>query len=351
MPGHDIIAIGASSGGVEALVELSAALPTALPAAVFVVLHLAPDSTSALPQILDRHCALPVVAAVDGQPIQRGRVYVAVPDRHLIIDRGVVRVVRGPRENRHRPAVDVLFRSAARAYGPRAVGVVLTGALDDGTAGLLALKQRGGIAVVQDPTEALFSGMPESALKYVAVDYCVSLAAIAPLLGQLAATPAAKEGEYPVSPEMEYEYGVASQDPAALENGARPGKLTALTCPECRGPLWEIREGELVRFRCRTGHAFSADSMLEGQDVALEEALWYAYNTLLESALTADRLARDSTARGRTYVATRFTERAREARRRAAIIRRVIMDDKGDPSTAEEQILEERTDRTGDVAL
>ncbi|MGN6675837.1 MAG: chemotaxis protein CheB, partial [Thermomicrobiales bacterium] len=302
MPGHDIIAIGASSGGVEALVEVSAALPAALPAAVFVVLHMSPDSTSALPQILDRHCALPVVAAVDGQPIQRGRVYVAVPDRHLIIDRGVVRVVRGPRENRHRPAVDVLFRSAARAYGPRAVGVVLTGALDDGTAGLLALKQRGGIAVVQDPTEALFSGMPESALKYVAVDYCVSLAAIAPLLGQLAATPAAKEGEYPVSPEMEYEYGVASQDPAALENGARPGKLTALTCPECRGPLWEIREGELVRFRCRTGHAFSADSMLEGQDVALEEALWYAYNTLLESALTADRLARDSATRGRDYV-------------------------------------------------
>jgi two-component system, chemotaxis family, protein-glutamate methylesterase/glutaminase len=350
MPGHDIIAIGASSGGVEALVELSAALPAALPAAVFVVLHMSPDATSALPQILARHCALPVVGATDGAPIRRGQVYVAVPDHHLIVDRGVVRVVRGPRENRHRPAVDVLFRSAARAYGSRAIGVVLTGALDDGTAGLLAIKQCGGLAIVQDPAEALFSGMPGSALKYVEVDYCVPLAQIGPLLGRLTAEPALVEGEHPVSREMEYEYGLASQDSAALENGAQPGKLSALTCPECRGPLWEIQDGELVRFRCRSGHAFSADSMIEGQDVALEDALWYAYNILLESALTADRLAWDSTARSHTVIASRFTERAHEARRRAAVIRRVIMDGKGDPSAEEEQILEERTNRSADAA-
>jgi len=153
-----------------------------------------------------------------------------------------------------------------------------------------------------------------------------------------------------VSREMEYEVGIASQDPAALENGSQLGKLSALTCPECRGPLWEIHDGDLVRFRCRSGHAFSADSMSEGQDVALDDALWYAYNTLLERALTADRLARDSAARDRTAIASRFAEHAREARRRAASIRRVIMDDKGDPSTAEEQVLEERTDRASDVA-
>src|SRR5437588_6269412 len=167
MPGHDVIVIGASAGGVEALMALTGTLPRDLPAAVFVVLHIPAQSPSLLPSILSRVGSLKVVHATDGAKIEHGCIYVAPPDHHILLERGKVRVVRGPKENRHRPAVDPLFRSAALAYGPRVVGVILTGSLDDGTAGLLAVKRRGGIAVVQDPNEALYSSMPLNALTHV----------------------------------------------------------------------------------------------------------------------------------------------------------------------------------------
>ena len=186
MPGHDIIVVGASAGGVEALTSLVRDLPPDLPAAVFVVLHFPPHATSMLPAILNRAGTLPAHHAEDGEAIAHGHIYVAPPDRHLLVEQGVVRVVADPRENGHRPAIDPLFRSAARAHGRRVAGVVLSGTLDDGTAGLQAVKTGGGVAIAQDPTEALYPGMPLSAVENVAVDRVLPVAAIAAYLVQLA---------------------------------------------------------------------------------------------------------------------------------------------------------------------
>src|SRR5690349_180578 len=189
MPGHDIIVTRASAGGVEALRAVVAVLPADLPAAVFVVLHIPAQSPSMMPSILSRAGPLPAAHPTDGEPIRPGHIYVAPPDCHLLIDHERVRGVRGPRENRTRPAVDPLFRTAARAYGPRVVAVVLTGTLDDGTAGLQAVKQRGGLAVVQDPRDAMYAGMPRSALQHTPVDYVVPLSEIGPLISRLVREP------------------------------------------------------------------------------------------------------------------------------------------------------------------
>lgn len=194
MPGHDIIVIGASAGGVQALKTLVGSLPRKLPASIFVVLHIPAESPSLLPEILSRAGPLEAVQAVDGIEIEHRCIYIAPPDHHLLIEHGHVRVVRGPKENRHRPAVDPLFRSAAQIYGTRVVGVILTGGLDDGTAGLLAVKRRGGIAVVQDPDEALYPGMPSSALANVEVDYRLPLSSIGPLLVRLASEQVEEHG-------------------------------------------------------------------------------------------------------------------------------------------------------------
>lgn len=192
MPNHDIIVVGASAGGVEALRTLVAGLPAGLPASVFVVLHMSPDGPGLLPVLLARAAALPVEEARDGASFQRGHVYLARPDHHLVLEKGLTRVIRGLKENRARPAVDPLFRSAALEYGPRVIGVVLTGALNDGAAGLAAIKKAGGLAVVQDPEEALFDSMPRSALQVVAADHVVRVADLGALLARLVLQPAAE---------------------------------------------------------------------------------------------------------------------------------------------------------------
>ena len=232
MPQHDCIVIGASTGGVEALAALVGKLPANLQAAVFVVVHIPPQATSVLPAILERAGTLPAAHAIDGEPMKTGRIYVAPPDFHLLVERGYVWVMRGPKENRNRPAVDPLFRSAARAYGPRVVGVILTGALNDGTAGLLAIKRRGGIAVVQDPTDAFFPSMPESALEYVDADHCLPLAEIGPVLARLCREQAGEEEAYPVPEEMEREENILEMDMPTMESEQRPGHISVFTCPE-----------------------------------------------------------------------------------------------------------------------
>jgi two-component system chemotaxis response regulator CheB len=326
MPGHDIIVVGASAGGVEALSTLVRGLPAELPASVFIVLHIAPQSPSLLPQILNHIGALPVVAAVDGAEIERGTIYCAPADHHLMLDQGRVRVVRGPKENRHRPAVDPLFRSAALAYGPRVVGVVLTGSLDDGTAGLQAVKLRGGVAVVQDPEDAFYPSMPQSALNNVAVDHCLPVAALPALLAELARSSAPVDAPAP-SREMELEVRIVEMDSAVMQGDERPGTPSAFSCPECKGVLWELHEGGLVRFRCRTGHAFSAESVLAEQAEALENALYMALNTLEERAVLSRRMAERAREHGHRAAARRFDQEVQEAEARATVIRKVLLKD------------------------
>ena len=327
MAGHDIIAIGASAGGVEALMTLARDLPADLPAAVFVVLHIPAQSSSHLPAILSRVGPLAASHPVDGAAIEHGRIYVAPPDHHLLIEPGRVRVVRGPRENRHRPAVDPLLRTAALAYGPRVIGVILTGALDDGTAGLLAVKRRGGLAIVQDPAEALYPSMPQSARENVAVDHVLRLAEISPMLARLARADADADATYPVSREMVLESKIAGMDMATLQGNERPGTPSPFSCPECKGVLYELHDGELLRFRCRVGHAYSAESVLAEQSQALEEALWVALNTLQESGNLAERMARQARERGHAHLAARFETKVRESEQRAAVIRQVLLKD------------------------
>jgi two-component system, chemotaxis family, protein-glutamate methylesterase/glutaminase len=324
MIGHNIVAIGTSAGGVAALNKLVADLPTDLPAAVFIVMHLPEEAPSMLPRILNRAGPLEAVSPEDGESVERGRVYVAPPNLHLLLENGTIRLRRGPKENRQRPAVDPLFRTAALAYGPRVVGVVLTGALDDGTAGLRAIKSRGGVAVVQDPEEALVPGMPQSALQYVEVDHCLPVEEIALLLSRLAREPATGKGAHFVPEDMEFESKIAGLDPTVIDSGDHPGTLSAFSCPECAGPLYEIRDGELVRFRCRVGHAYTNESVLEEKSEVLENALYLALNTLEESATLSERMAARLHAGGNNHAVARFEERAREAKRRAAEIRRIL---------------------------
>jgi two-component system chemotaxis response regulator CheB len=206
-------------------------------------------------------------------------------------------------------------------------GVILTGTLDDGTAGLQAIKQRGGTAVVQDPQEALYPGMPRSAIESVAVDYCLPLAEIPPLLARLAREPADEKGAPPVSDELEREIKITAMDMAAMTSDDHPGVPSAFSCPECHGVLWELRDGELTRFRCRTGHAYSPESVLAGQSEVFEEALWVALKTLEESVSLSRRLGAQARKRGHSRVAERFDERVQDAEQRIAVLKQVLIKD------------------------
>lgn len=339
---HDIIVVGASAGGVEALAELAGLLPHGLPAAVLVVLHMPAYGHSVLPDILSRRGPLPATHAVDGEPVRAGRIYVAPPDYHLLVRDGKISLTRGPAENNHRPAIDALFRSAARAYGPRTVGMVLTGTLDDGTAGLQSIKSRGGIALVQDPKEALFTGMPVSAIENVAVDKIETIAGLAKIVtrladenqaaiqaaGQQAAGQQAKDEqtaqkEASVIPKLEEDVAVAESDLSRLNDRAE-GRPSGFSCPDCHGVLWEMTEGGLVRYRCRVGHAYSPQSLLASQSDNSEEALWTALRALEESAAMAERLQSRAAERGHTLSAQQFGNQAQDARHRARIIHDVL---------------------------
>lgn len=324
MPGHDIIVIGASAGGVEAATQLVRSLPAEIPAAIFVVIHIAAHSNSVLPQIFQRRGHLPATHPKDGEKIQHGQVYVAPPDLHLIIKPGYINLAHGPKENRHRPAVDPLFRSAARAYQSRVIGVILSGALDDGTAGLLEIKKVGGIAIVQDPEEALYDGMPGSAIENVNVDYVLPIAEIGKKLVTLAHEPVETINNS-VDSQLAMETDMAELDSEAVQSLERPGKESPYSCPECGGVLWEINNGNFLRFRCRTGHAFSPDSLFAEQSESLEQALWVALRALKEQSALSKKLADRAKAQNHPIVAERFAKRAEETDARADVIRQVLV--------------------------
>src|SRR5262245_4144777 len=323
MQGHDIVVIGASAGGVETSKELVAGLPADLPAAVFLVIHIPPESKSTLPQILTRCGPLPATHPGDGDPFRKGRLYVAPPDHHLILEGNVMRVRRGPVHNGHRPAIDPLFRSAALHFGPRAIGVVLSGTLDDGTSGLRTIKRRGGLAVVQDPNTALFSGMPASALASVDVDHTAAAAAIGPLLGQLA--------------HQETSADVPPPEPRLLEeqrkylghrtNMERIGKPSKYACPDCNGVLWEFDDEGIPQFACRVGHSYSPEALVADQESALESSLWAAVRALEESAELRQRIAERLKGPAAAGMARRSRERADESRNHAEEIRRWLEGD------------------------
>jgi len=324
MPGHDIIVVGASAGGIEALSQLVHNLPADLPAAIFVTIHFPAHATSVLPRILTRAGMLSATHAQDQQEIQNGHIYVAPPDFHLLVKQGHVRLTRGPKENSHRPAIDPLFRTAAQAYGRRVIGVVLSGTLDDGTAGLMAVKQQGGVAVVQDPEDALYPGMPLSAIANVEVDHILPLEKLGDALVRLAHEPVVA-GEIPVSDTMAMESSMAQLDLDALQQDERPGTPSGFGCPECGGALWEVQGDGLLRFRCRVGHALGAESLLAEQAEAVEAALWQALRALEESTALTRRMIERSRRFNHTLTAQRYEERLQESQQSVALLRQLLL--------------------------
>jgi two-component system, chemotaxis family, protein-glutamate methylesterase/glutaminase len=314
----ELVAVGASAGGVEALQALVATLPRDFPAALLVVLHVAEAGTSVLPDILDRAGPLPAATALDREPLQAGRVYVAPPGRHLLVADGTLRLSRGPRENGHRPAIDALFRGVADAYGARGAGVVLSGTLDDGTAGLRRIAERGGATLVQDPDTALYPGMPRSAVAHVAVDAILPLPEIGPALRLLAGRLAGEDREALTAPHPP----VPPPSPSPPVNG-QPSRFT---CPDCGGVLLEYRDGSVERHVCSVGHAYSLESLVDGQAHQLEAALWAAVRGLEDRAVLLRRMERHSRDTGRHRAELRFEERAREATEQAAHIRAMLED-------------------------
>jgi two-component system, chemotaxis family, protein-glutamate methylesterase/glutaminase len=317
---RDLVVIGASAGGTEAVSELVRGLPADFPASVFVVVHFPGGVNSMLPRILSRAGPLPAAHARDGEPIRPGRIYVAPPDLHLTIEADRVCLSRGPKQNRHRPAVDPLFRSVAREYGRRSIGVVLSGNLDDGTAGLLRIKQHGGLAIVQRPTTAHYPGMPQSALDHVPVDYAVPIEQMSDLLVRLVSEPTASQEE----PIMSSDLLPPGDDEGLADRQVQPGIPSTMACPECHGVLWETREGDLVHFRCRVGHAYTAETLLAHQTDQLEAALWTALRALEEHAALSRRLAIKAGDRGHSHSASAFTEQAMDAEHHASTIRNVL---------------------------
>jgi two-component system chemotaxis response regulator CheB len=320
--GHrDVVAVGASAGGVEALRALVAGLPLDLPAAILVVLHIPRDAPSALPAILDRSGPLPARHAVDGEPVRPGRIYVAPNDRHLLLLDGQLRLTRGPAENGHRPAVDPLFRSVARAAGRRAVGVVLSGSRDDGAAGLGSIAAAGGVTVVQEPSDALYPGMPSAALAAVAIDHSLPAAKLGGLLAGIATVDLPPPTEDKPEDEL-LTAEVAMSELAAVTTDDLPVPPSGYGCPSCGGALFELDDAPVPRFRCRVGHAWSPDSLLHEQAAALESALWVALRALEEKSSLGRRMAERQPPH--TASSTRFRDMADDAAAAGATIRRLI---------------------------
>jgi two-component system chemotaxis response regulator CheB len=321
--------IGGSAGAIEAVAALLAGLPAEFPAPVLVVLHTGRNGASVLPAILERVGPLQAVTPADGESLSDGIVYVAPRDNHMLVEGHRVRLNEGPAEHGLRPAIDPLFRSAARACGPRAVGVVLSGMLDDGTAGLREIRARGGWTLAQAPDEAAFGSMPRSAIDNVGVDYVLPVAGLAAVLTELVCSRRQRPEEaeqLPPPPPGPVASELAGPEP--------PGMRTDITCPRCGGVLWEEVEDRVTIYRCRAGHVYSPDSLLAVQEEGLDSAIWRPIRMLQEQAALSQRLAARADAQGRERSARHFHHEADEALRRAAEMRRTLSADvrRGQPA-------------------
>lgn len=319
MPAKDIIVIGASAGGVDALQRLCAGFPANFPACLFVAQHLSPQARSMLPTLIDRVGPLRAISPIDGQEIEHGHIYIAAPDRHMLLRDGRILMRRGPFENRTRPAINALFRSAAIHYGSRVIGVVLTGLLDDGTDGLIAIKATGGTSVVQDPEDAEWPSMPSNALKRDHVDHAVSVAQMAPLLGRLARERAGPS--VPLPEEYRIEDRIAAQEFAVMEPEiVTPGKPSHLACPDCGGVLNEVVMQDEVRFRCQVGHAFTPLGLADAQNGELERALGIAVRTHRDRIRLFAQMSESARARGLSHAVRRWDEASVESEELVAVL-------------------------------
>ncbi|MGH8866906.1 MAG: chemotaxis protein CheB [Actinomycetes bacterium] len=333
MKTRDLVVVGASAGGVEALSRFVAGLPEDLPATVLVVMHLSPRGPSALPAILARSGNLPVRTATPREPLRHGVVLVGPPDHHMTVtEDGTVSLVAGPHENGYRPAVDVLFRTAARALGPRVIAVVLSGNLDDGTAGAAAVRAQGGLVFVQAAEDALHPAMPTSARDRAGADLVADANRLADAVVQRCAEVVDESLAVPAEITLRQEADVAHGDPESFDED-RVGGPSGLTCPDCQGSLYTVEDGPLLRFRCRVGHAWSMDSLAQQHEQSVETALWTALRTLEEKADFCARLASRAISEERPHTAQRLHHSIETARRSADKIKELLAE--LDPSRPE----------------
>ncbi|MBH5367859.1 chemotaxis protein CheB [Bradyrhizobium glycinis] len=323
MSNRDIIVIGGSAGATAPLKQILGRLPEHLPAAVFIVLHIPAQGIGILSTVASSTANLPVRQAENGMKIEPGQIYLAAPDHHLLLADDHVFLGRGPRENMVRPAIDALFRSAALYHGPRVIGVLLSGLLSDGAAGLNAIKRCGGVTVVQDPSDAISDEMPLHAMEATTVDLCVRGASMGDVLSELVKEPAG--AALPIPPEIRLEVEIAAGERIGSDNLVSMADPVALTCPSCGGVLSEMKGSRPMRFRCQVGHAFTADVLAKEQEGRVDEALRVALRIIEERAELVQRMAADGRRSGRPAVAQMYDARAAEYREYADMIRRVVL--------------------------
>jgi two-component system, chemotaxis family, protein-glutamate methylesterase/glutaminase len=322
----DIIVIGASAGGFEALKKIVAGLPPDFSASVFIVWHMSSDVRGVLPQVLNGVNTILATHACDNEEIKRNRIYVAPPDRHMLLENGKVLVTHGPKENRFRPAVDPLFRSAAVAYGNRVIGIILSGALDDGTAGLWTVKQYGGTAIVQDPEDAEVPSMPENAMREVKIDYCVSAAELPHLLVGLSKEPVTENVDVMKDEQTKKEIRIAAEE-RALEKGILQfGQLSPYACPECHGVLSRLQNGNIIRYRCHTGHAYSSNALIASITEKIEDSLYSAIRGMDESIMMLNHLGDHHAEANQPKLAALYFKKAKEAQERSELVRKAALD-------------------------
>lgn len=316
-----IVVMGGSAGGVEAALTLARELPADLNAAVFICIHLSASAPSSFAELINRKSKLPAAWGRDGAVIKAGQIYVAPPGMHLLIEKDHICLGRGPRENGHRPAIDPLFRSAAHTYGERVIGVIVSGNLDDGTAGLREIRNMRGRAIIQEPADALYSSMPLSALEGVGADVVAPLARIPEKVIELVNRPVLS------GPTIEnLPHDIASGGISPMSQDERDaGTVSPFGCPDCGGALWELQDGEFIKYRCRVGHAYSDESLLESQTDGVERAMWAALRALEEAAAQAHRLSQRMRSRGYESLMERFRAQAMDAEERAVVIRRALL--------------------------